>query len=314
MSSLDLGSRMDNRSRKPSILIVDDVVENIKVLGQVLKTDYQVTFAISGQAALDILASDQPCDLILLDIMMPGMDGYEVCRRIKADRKTQDIPVIFITAMSDEADETKGLALGAVDYITKPISQAIVKARVRTHVELKRHRDFLEDLSSLDGLTGIYNRRRFDSVVAQEWRNAIREAALISLIMIDIDYFGDYNNAYNHVIGDDCLRKVATTLTTSVNRPSDFVARYGGEEFAAVLPRTDIDGAVHIAERMRKNIEQLGIPHKASSVADHVTVSLGAATTQPNPDETAVVLIEAGDRALFDAKRSGRNRVKFLIL
>ena len=314
MSRPDPGSRMGNRSRKPCILIVDDVVENIKVLGEVLKADYQVTFATSGQAALDILASDQPCDLILLDIMMPGLDGYEVCRQVKADRKTKNIPVIFITAMSDEADETKGLALGAVDYITKPFSQAIVKARVRTHVELKRHRDFLEDLSSLDGLTGIYNRRRFDSVIAREWRNAIREPALISLIMIDIDYFGDYNNTYNHVIGDDCLKKVARTLAASVNRPSDFVARYGGEEFAAVLPKTETEGAIHIAERMRKNVEELDIPHKTSPVADHVTISLGVATTQPNPEDKAVVLIEAGDRALYEAKRSGRNQVKFLIL
>ncbi len=304
---------MDSFGRKQRILIVDDVPENIKMLGEVLREDYRISFATHGKSALDLAFSARDgFDLILLDIMMPEMDGYEVCLALKENRKTRNIPVIFITARADEEDETKGLMLGAVDYIIKPFSQAIVKARVKTHLELKRHRDFLEHLSSLDGLTGIPNRRRFDQVIQAEWRNAIRENSFLSLIMIDIDYFGEYNNTYDHVAGDDCLKKVAKRLAASVKRPTDFVARYGGEEFAAVLPKTDIEGAVHIAEDMRKNIEELNIPHSASLTDIRVTISLGAATIYPNSSISVEHLIKSSDGALFNAKRSGRNQVKFI--
>lgn len=285
------------------------------MLGEVLREEYRISFATDGRTALDLAFSARDgFDLILLDIMMPEMDGYEVCLALKENRKTRNIPVIFITARADEADETKGLRLGAVDYIIKPFSQAIVKARVKTHLELKRHRDFLEHLSSLDGLTGIPNRRRFDEVIQAEWRNAIREKSCLSLIMIDIDYFGAYNNAYDHVAGDDCLKKVAKTLVGSVKRPTDFVARYGGEEFAAVLPKTEIEGAFHIAEQMRKNIEELNISHSASLADIRVTISLGAAVVYPNTSITLEYLIKASDGALFNAKRSGRNQVKFISL
>ncbi len=292
------------------ILIVDDVPENIRVLGQVLKSDYKVSFATSGREALKLALSDEKWDLILLDIMMPDMDGYEVCRKLKASAKSRNIPIIFITAMSNEEDETRGLELGAVDYVTKPFSQAIVKARVKTHLELKRHRDFLENLSSMDGLTGIPNRRRFDEVIGVEWRNAVREGNSLALIMVDIDYFGAYNNTYNHLAGDDCLKQVARTLAAAVHRPTDFVARYGGEEFAAVLPRTDLTGADHMAEQMRRAVVDLKIPHDYSPVSDWVTISLGVAAIYPSAEEPHTTLIRAGDEALFDAKKKGRNQVK----
>ncbi len=305
---------MTDDRRKQRVLIVDDAPENIRVLAQVLKPLYTVRFATSGKEALDLATSGDPLDLVLLDIMMPEMDGYEVCRRIKASEKTRHIPVIFITAMNEEEDETRGLELGAVDYITKPFSKAIVKARVRTHLELKRHRDILENLSSMDGLTGIPNRRRFDEFVETEWLNGVREAKPLSLIMIDIDYFGAYNNTYNHLAGDDCLKRVAATLTGCLRRPTDFVARYGGEEFSAVLPKTDLEGAAHLAEQMRTAVEDLRIPHESSPISDWVTISLGVASTLPFRDSTAKFLIVGSDSVLFDAKKAGRNQVKTMQL
>ncbi len=305
---------MDGKSKKSRILIVDDAPENIRILGDALKGDHRISFAVNGREALGIARSDNVPDLILLDIVMPEMDGYEVCRQLKAGKKTRNIPVIFITAKSDEEDETKGLGLGAVDYITKPFSKAIVKARVRTHLELKRHRDILENLSSMDGLTGIPNRRRFDESLSTEWKAALREGEPLSIIMIDIDFFGAYNNTYGHLAGDDCLKKVAGTLADSVNRPMDFLGRYGGEEFSAILPKTDMEGAVYVAEEMRKNVEGLRIRHENSLVSDWVTVSLGAAVMTPAAEFTPAALIEGGDEALYQAKKEGRNRVRSIDL
>jgi diguanylate cyclase (GGDEF)-like protein len=305
---------MNPETRKQRILIVDDAPENIKMLAHVLKPNYSVSFAVNGENALKIAASEPPPDLILLDIIMPGIDGYEVCRRLKSDRRTQNIPVIFITSMNEEADETKGLELGAVDYITKPFSMAIVRARVKTHLELKIHRDMLEHLSSLDGLTGIPNRRRFDEYFDAEWRIAVRESSLLSLMMIDIDHFKDFNDEYQHLAGDDCLRRVAKNLAASVRRPGDFVARYGGEEFVAVLPRTDAAGASAVGESMRNNIESLNILHSVSPIRNCVTISVGTATLSPSLNISGDMLIKGADDALYQAKKEGRNRVKSLNL
>ncbi|OQX26724.1 MAG: diguanylate cyclase response regulator [Desulfobacteraceae bacterium IS3] len=301
---------MSEEIRKQRILIVDDAPENIRILAQALKTDYKTTFATAGAQAIKFAMSEEPPDLILLDIMMPEMDGYEVCRRLKAEHKTKNIPVIFITAMNQEEDETKGLDIGAVDYIIKPFSMAIVKARVRTHLELKRHRDILENLSSLDGLTAIPNRRRFDEVLQTEWRHCMRESSPLSLVMIDIDYFKNFNDTRGHQAGDDCLKRVAKALANSVKRPMDIVARYGGEEFAAILPKTDRDGAVFVAETMRDNIESLNISHPNSPVAGYVTISLGSATVLPDNRSDSDILVKAADDALFQAKREGRNSIR----
>jgi len=306
---------MDTQHRKQKILIVDDVPENIRMLGQTLKSnDYKVSFATNGKDAIKIAMSDDSPDLILLDILMPDINGYEVCKILKSEDKTRNIPIIFLTAMSEEDDETRGLEIGAVDYITKPFSMAIVKARVRTHLELKRHRDLLENLSSLDGLTGIPNRRRFDEFINLEWRACLREKKFLALIMIDIDYFGAFNNTYGHVAGDDCLKRVAKTLAESVNRPMDFVARYGGEEFAVILPDTDLKGAMFIAETMRKKIESLNISHLYSPVKHCVTISLGSSAVVPLAHFLHDVLIEGADEALFKAKKEGRNQIRGLDL
>lgn len=296
-------------SQRQRILIVDDEPINIKLLAGELTADYDVVFALEGEDALEIAGSGESVDIILLDIMMPGLNGYEVCRRLKASPQTLHIPVIFITTMSLEEDETRGLEIGAVDYITKPFSMAIVKARLKTHLELKQHRDRLEKLSSMDGLTGIANRRRFDEQIDREWKIAAREASPVSLIMIDIDCFKHYNDRYGHIAGDECLKMVAETIRSSVRRPSDLAARYGGEEFAAILPKTDAQGAAGIAEAIRGNVAALQIPHDTSEVAPHVSVSLGVATTMASAHETSAYLVGIGDKALYEAKRSGKNRV-----
>ena len=295
---------------KSTILIVDDMPANIKVLGELLRDEYKIRLATGGKKALQMARSSNPPDLILLDVIMPEMDGYEVCAQLKADKATKNIPVIFITAMDLEKDETKGLSLGAVDYITKPFSLPIVKARVKTHLELKHHRDILEDLSTLDGLTGISNRRRFDEFLEIEWFRAIRESTPLALLMIDIDHFKLYNDNYGHIAGDDCLKLVAKNLLDGIRRPADFLARYGGEEFAVILPMTDIQGAVTVGSSLIERINTLKIPHIHSMVSDQISISIGAASIIPDRKNSTVFLIENADNCLYLAKEGGRNRVE----
>jgi len=295
-------------SAPQTILIVDDTPANIEILGSILRAGYQILFATSGQDALELVAGQVP-DLILLDVMMPEMDGYEVCRRLKADPRTRNVPVIFISSLSEEEDETRGLEVGAIDYISKPISAPIVKSRVRNHLELKRYRDMLENLSAMDGLTGIANRRRLDERLAQEWLRGRRNQSPLSVCMMDIDFFKPFNDRYGHAAGDNCLRRVALALASTVRRPPDFVARYGGEEFVCVLPDTDVNGAAVLADRLRDSVAALGIPHAASTVAGHVTISGGVAAVIPADDSSPAQLLEAADKLLYQAKKAGRNRI-----
>ncbi len=299
---------MDKAKGRQVILIVDDVPANIKILGENLKSLYKVRFAVDGKGALKIAVSENPPDLILLDIMMPDMDGYEVCRRLKENEKTAKIPVIFITARDREEDETRGLDAGAVDYIKKPFSLPIVGARVRTHLELKRHRDLLEKLAGMDGLTGIPNRRRFDEVYKREWHRAVRKGSPLALVIADMDYFKAYNDNYGHFRGDDCLRLIAGALFSTPRRPGDFTARYGGEEFVSILPETDMEGALSVCAAMGETVTNLSVPHGFSEAADHVTVSLGAACVVPTETHTPEALFEAADACLYRAKKMGRNR------
>ncbi|SMF82749.1 response regulator receiver modulated diguanylate cyclase [Azospirillum oryzae] len=294
---------------RPKILVVDDIPSNVHVLSRILKDDYDIYFATDGEKALDLVQARMP-DLVLLDIMMPGMDGFEVCRRIKDDPTTHDIPVIFISAKSEVEDETRGLEVGAIDFITKPISPPIVKARVRNHLLLKRQTDLLRSLSFLDGLTGIANRRRFDDTMAREWRRCARSHLPLSLIILDVDHFKAYNDQYGHQAGDECLRIVADVLAERARRPSDLVARYGGEEFVCLLPETDGPGAARVAEGFRAGVAERRIPHAQSPVAPYVTISLGVATVIPSADSSPESLAEMADQLLYRAKRTGRNRVQ----
>jgi diguanylate cyclase (GGDEF)-like protein len=301
---------MSQTQKLRSVLIVDDVPVNIQVLAEALREEYRVRIAANGPNALAIAASDDPPDVILLDVMMPEMDGYEVCRRLKNDPETKDIPVIFVTAKSSSEDEVLGLNIGAVDYITKPFSIPVVKARVRTQVQLKVRTELLERLAMVDGLTGIANRRSFDQNLEHEWKRATRNALPISVVMIDIDHFKNYNDNYGHGAGDVCLQQVAGALRSVIQRPADLVARYGGEEFAALLPETDVQGAEMIASAMREAVSNLKLPHEHSPVADHITVSLGHATGYNEFGASPRKLVDAADDALYKAKESGRNRVQ----
>lgn len=294
---------------KPKILIVDDATENIDSLYSLLKSDYRVSAAKSGNTGLKLAAKNRP-DVILLDIMMPDINGYEVCRILKETEETKNIPVIFVTAKTQAMDEARAFTLGAVDYITKPFVPVVVKARVKTHIELKRKNDMLEELVSLDSLTNIFNRRKFDEQLVHEWRKARRLASPLSVLFIDIDHFKNFNDTYGHAGGDDCLCLVAASLAQNLKRPEDFIARYGGEEFVIILPGTDEDGAVYMGNNLIRAVCELGVPHERSSTADVVTISAGNATTVPDSNhQAASELLTAADRMLYESKKNGRNRL-----
>ncbi len=293
---------------QPKILIVDDEHLNIEVLCDVLEDDAELLFALNGETALQLVQEEMP-DIILLDVMMPDMDGYEVCRRLKENSATAHIPVIFVTALSQVADETKGLELGATDFITKPVSPPVVRARVKNHVELKRYRDFLTEIAFVDGLTQIPNRRRYDEFLDTEWRRAIRRETSLSMVLMDIDHFKQFNDTYGHLEGDRCLQDVAAALEKSLMRPADLAARYGGEEFACLLPETDMAGAMHLAEKLRDAVEQLKLPHKSSLTAAHVTISVGVASVIATAERASDDLFKLADKALYSAKETGRNKV-----
>jgi diguanylate cyclase (GGDEF)-like protein len=301
-------SFMEMQVTPATVLVVDDAPSNLVILTESLRPEFDIRIATSGPEALR-LVGETPPDLILLDILMPDMDGYEVCRQLKAHPATRNIPVIFLTAKGDVSDETMGLALGAVDYIVKPVSVPIVLARVRAHVELKRRGDLLETLSLRDGLTGIPNRRRLDDCLERSWRQALRNGTSLSMIMADIDDFKAYNDTYGHMAGDECLRAVARALAGVLKRPGDLAARFGGEEFAMVLEETTLSGALHLAESMRLAVEALGMENTGSRVSEVVTVTLGAACAVPTPTQKPDSLLAMADRKLYEAKQAGRNRV-----
>ncbi|MGI4847091.1 MAG: diguanylate cyclase [Janthinobacterium lividum] len=299
----------------PRFLIVDDQPINIRVLHELFRDDAELFMAANGQQALD-MAKDILPDMILLDIMMPEMNGYQACRHLKMDPMTADIPVIFITAQHSEKDEAIGFELGAVDFITKPFNSTIVKARVKIHLLLKLQSDILRSIAMLDGLTAVANRRMFNEVFDMHWRQSGRDGSSLSLIMLDIDYFKRYNDLYGHQAGDECLRRVAHAIKAGLARPSDLLARYGGEEFACVLPNTDAIGAMKVANSILAQIRSAAIEHKASDVASFVTASIGVATanagSKPSAQQTS--LLHAADQQLYAAKKAGRNKTSLIDL
>ncbi|MBL1176965.1 diguanylate cyclase domain-containing protein [Pantanalinema sp. GBBB05] len=303
------------------ILVVDDNPTNLLVLSQTLKeVGLKVRVSMDGESALEQVQEDPP-ELILLDIQMPGIDGFETCERLKINPLTCDIPVIFITANHGTDNIIKGLSLGAVDYIVKPFQKEEVLARVQVHLRLRLlarkvqeqaialqlANQQLEQLANLDGLTQVANRRRFDEQLEKEWNQLVREQVPLSLILCDIDYFKRYNDFYGHQAGDSCLKQVAKAIEQSLRRPNDFVARYGGEEFVVILPNTHYDGASYIAKSIQARVEQLRISHAHSEVAPYLTLSLGVSTMIPTHDVLATRLIATADKALYEAKRRGRN-------
>lgn len=293
--------------RKPRLLLVDDQPINIQVMHRIFAHDCQVFMATSGSQALQ-LCHEQTPDLVLLDIEMPEMDGFEVCRRLKSNEGTSNIPVIFVTAHTDPAQETRGLEAGAVDFISKPINPSVLRARVRTHLLLKFQSDALRGLAFLDGLTTLYNRRYFDRQLDLEWARSARHGNAVSLILADVDFFKRYNDHYGHQSGDDCLREIAALLKASLKRNTDTVARYGGEEFVCLLPDISHEEAIRLAEEIAQRVRDRALPHEASEVATSVTLSLGVASGTGRQG-SAQELLALADQQLYRAKSHGRARV-----
>lgn len=302
-------SLAENMQEKPVLLVVDDLVSNIQELYEIFKDDYEVCMATTGSDAIAFCERQKP-DLILLDIVMPEMDGYAVCQRLKSNPLTKGIPLIFVTAKYDLEEEARGFAEGAVDFIRKPFHSHVVRARIRTHLTMKRQSDFLRSLSLTDDLTGVANRRQFDIVIKAEWRRCMRVERPLGLIMIDIDFFKSYNECYGHQAGDNCLHTIATTIKSNCNRSHDVIARYGGEKFICVLPDTPFEGARQKAHQLEKIIRELGIGHEKSEIAKVVTVSIGVAVVIPHKDDSVDDLIASAERQLFLAKHSGRGRME----
>lgn len=307
-NELTITKLLETPTSRPKLLVVDDQPINIQVMYQIFAAQYQVFMATNGAQALEHCRATPP-DLVLLDIVMPGMDGFEVCSALHADPTTRDIPVIFVTAHTEAAQETRGLEVGAVDFISKPVNPAVVRARVKTQLTLKFQSDLMRKLVFLDGLTGVFNRRYFDQQFAIEMARSIRSRSPLALIMLDVDFFKRYNDCYGHQAGDDCLRQLALALKESLRRPADLVARYGGEEFACILPETEFEDAMDMARELESNVRQKAIAHDNSDAAKVVTISLGVAGRSVGTTADKADLLALADVQLYKAKHAGRGCV-----
>ena len=293
--------------KKFSILIVDDEKSNIDVLNHVLKENYRLFIAKTGESAIKIARENLP-DLILLDIIMPGMDGYEVLIQMKKTDITKNIPVIFITGQDSKENEVRGLNLGAVDYITKPFHTVIVEARIRTHMKIVEQMQLIERMSIMDDLTDLPNRRYFNEQLNREWNRAIRESSTISLLVVDVDNFKIYNDTYGHPQGDTLLKAISSVFKQALRRPADLAARWGGEEFIILMPDTDQNGAMEVAERIRYRVEDLIVPCE-DGTSTRTTVSIGVNTAGPILNQPVTGFVAGADKALYEAKASGRNKI-----
>ena len=298
--------------KKPTILVVDDMTTTLLLIHDLLKDTYEVKIAKSGTKALEILESPNDIDLILLDIEMPDINGYDVCKRIKNNETIKNIPIIFITGRTSQEDEEYGLNLGAIDYITKPFNKAIVKLRIKNYLDLKIKNDMLEKLSMYDGLTNIRNRRFFDETFEKTFNEIKRDKKSLAVLMIDIDFFKPYNDNYGHGQGDETLRKVAKALEKTIKRASDFVARYGGEEFVILLKDINKDGVEAVANNLLNAVRELKITHEFSKIENYVTISIGASFYNSNYDVTKLELLLRADETLYNVKNSGRNNFAIL--
>lgn len=302
------------------ILLVDDDPSTVRLLARILDDMGEVIFTVKGEDAVKMVRERKP-DIVLLDAEMPGMDGFEVCAAIKGESEFADLPVLFVTSHNDIATEIRALDTGAVDFIHKPPSPPIVRARVRTHLTLKQRNDQLRRQALVDGLTGVANRRAFEQALEQEYRRVCRLGGELSLIMADVDFFKRFNDLYGHAAGDECLKMVASLIASTARRPGEVVARYGGEEFVIILPNCDSAKALRLADKMRSLVMESKMPHETSGVYPYVTASFGvatlvAATFQGQAAEPScgaeggvLKLKAAADAALYKAKGDGRNRV-----
>jgi diguanylate cyclase (GGDEF)-like protein len=289
------------------VLIVDDSALQAAHLKNILHDEYDITIAQTAEDGLR-LAGIENFSLILLDVVMPGMDGFTLLKKLQEEIITQNVPVILITGLSDAANEQRGLILGAVDYITKPFNPMIVKARVNTHIKLYQYRKQIEQQSMTDQLTGIANRRGYEQNGISRWKEAVRLHAPLSICMFDIDRFKVYNDVFGHPAGDKVISAVAQTAASHLQRQTDFLARYGGEEFIAFLLGDSSEQAFGHLKKIRQAVENLHIPHDPS-VSEWVTVSIGGVTVIPETESSYDLYLKIADTMLYDAKKNGRNRV-----
>jgi two-component system chemotaxis family response regulator WspR len=314
----------------PVVLLVDDQPIVGEAIRRMLASSPDIQFHYCRDAAQALAMADQVSPTIILqDLVMPDVDGFAMMTRFREHAPTAKVPIIVLSSREDPRDKSRAFSSGASDYLVKLPDQVELIARVHAHStrylteqqrdaayrelqelgrQLAEKNAILEQLSSIDGLTGIANRRRFDAALDEEWRRATRDDKTLSLILIDVDFFKRYNDRYGHLGGDDCLRQIAAALAAEAHRAGDLVARYGGEEFVVLLPRTAAGGTAVVAEGMRQRVVALALPHEGSEVAAHVTISLGSATLRVDEHSTPQRLIELADLALYDAKKSGRNR------
>lgn len=289
------------------ILIVDDSCLQAAQLESILNDVYDITIAQTAEDGLQCANSDT-FSLILLDIVMPGMDGFTLLKKLQEEVITRSVPVILITSLSDVVNEQQGLILGAVDYITKPFNPLIVRARVDTHIRLYNYRRQAEKQSMIDQLTGVANRGRYDQYSVAKWNEALRLQVPLSIGMFDIDNFKKYNDTFGHPAGDKVITAVAKTASSFFQRSTDFFARYGGEEFVVISIGEQAEKIFEHLKRVRQAIEDLHIPHE-SSVSQWVTVSIGGVTVVPTVERSCELMLKIADTMLYDAKKSGRNRV-----
>jgi two-component system cell cycle response regulator len=289
------------------ILLIDDSRLIAHVAKTILtKLGHEVILAQDGMAGLEAAKSEQP-DIILLDLIMPVMDGFQVCQQLKEEGGTKEIPVIMLTSKAEAADKVKGLEMGALDYVTKPFDEGELVARVNTQLKLKELREALQELANRDGLTGLYNHRYFHEQLSKDLLRARRYDESLSCVLLDIDHFKKFNDTHGHQTGDVVLSTLGQVIKDSI-RDSDFAARYGGEEFALVLYHTDGPGAYDVAERLRQMVEDCEVHDKGNVL--HVTISVGVATFPHEAIDDSKELIECADKALYTAKENGRNRVE----
>ena len=300
-----------NQSYKPTLLVVDDEPGNVKLIINALgNQNYHIRVASNGVKALEIIFASQPPDLILLKTVLPDVDGYHVCQEIKQHNKYQNIPIIFLYSREEDIDVDKGLSLGAVDYLSRPFNDQLLKVRVNNHLELKIKSDLLERYASIDKLTNIPNRNHFDDKLNNEWHRCLRTESPMSLIIMDIDCFKAFNDNYGQTTGDQCLRQIAKALCEKVKRPGDVIARYDGEKFVAILPTTDKQGALKIALDLQSAIKFLNIIHEYSDTSSIITLSFGVATTVATNETSPEQLIVQAETLLISAKKAGKNTIK----
>lgn len=310
----------------PLIMIVDDNVQNQQYLAEICsRNGYDFVMAKDGKQVFTLMELDKP-DLILLDIMMPGMDGYEVCRKLKDDEDLKDIPVVFITAKSDTDEVVEGYKAGGVDFVTKPFNSTILEARVHTHLELKLSRDGLKEniqqlealnkkleeeknrsewLATRDFLTGLYNRRFMMERIKIEKSRSARHSFPMGLLMADIDNFKSFNDTYGHDCGDLVLKEVAKTMESAV-RGQDSCGRWGGEEFIFLLPETSLEGTYTVGEKIRKAVENMRVKYNELDLNVRITVGAYIFDLDVDIEES----IRKADGALYKGKKNGKNRVE----